>query len=84
LIQEELGMWLGKLFGARKRPSEIDPDEEPARFLAPMPPDATGTPADFKGRLPQKPGAAKQPGFDPYNSGSFKKKDDAWVRVGRR
>jgi hypothetical protein len=75
-------MWLGKLFGGRKRPPEIDPDEEPARFAAPVTPDAV-TPADFKRQLPS--GApAKIPGFDPYNSGSFKKKDDAWVRVGRR
>jgi hypothetical protein len=81
---KEMGMWLGKLFGGQKRPPVTDPDDEPARFLAPMLPDATGTPADFKARLPQKSVTAKPPGFDPYNSGSFKKKDDAWVRVGRR
>jgi hypothetical protein len=77
-------MWLGKLFGGRKQPPEIDPDEEPARFVAPMNPDVTGTPADLKAQLRQKSTASKPPGFDPYNSGSFKKKDDAWVRVGRR
>jgi len=73
-------MWLGKLFGGRKRPSEIDPDEEPARFSAPIAPE-TGTPLDIRSR---DAAPAKPTGFDPYNSGSFKKKDDAWVRVGRR
>jgi hypothetical protein len=77
-------MWLGKLFGGRNRPPKIDPDDEPARFQAPIAPDATGTPSDFKTRQEQKSPGSKPPGFDPYNSGSFKKKDDAWVRVGRR
>jgi hypothetical protein len=81
-------MWLGKLFGRRNRPPEIDPGEEPARFVAPSPRDATGISADFKARLDSSraptPASSKPSGFDPYNSGSFKKKDDAWVRVGRR
>jgi hypothetical protein len=82
-------MWLAKLFGGRRPLPKIDPDEEPARFQAPIALDATGTPSDFKARQEQKPSgpkppSPKPPGFDPYNSGSFKKKDDAWVRVGRR
>jgi hypothetical protein len=80
-------MWLHKLFG-RKRVPEIDPGEEPARHPAPLPRETTGVPTEMKKRLaaidlPPAP-IVKAPGFDPYNSGSFKKKDDAWVRVGRR
>ena len=73
-------MWLGKLFGARKRTPEIDLNEEPARFVAPDPQQ------DFKRRTQQDALQAKpEPnGFDPYNSGAFKKKDDGWERVGRR
>ena len=77
-----LSMWLGKLFGGRKRPPEIDPNEEPARFVAPTSV-GIGAPVELKRRAPE-PSQSTPPGFDPYNSGSFKKKDDAWVRVGRR
>lgn len=81
-------MWLQKLFGRKKRAPELDPGEEPARYSAPLPRETTGVPTDMKKRLaaidlPATP-PVKKPGFDPYNSGSFKKKDDAWVRVGRR
>jgi hypothetical protein len=75
-------MWLGKLFGGRKRPREIDPDEEPARFVAPPPPGAPAVSTELKRRLEGRP--HPKTGFDPYNSGAFKKKDNAWERVGRR
>jgi hypothetical protein len=74
-------MWLGKLFGGRKRPPEIDPDEEPARVVAPAPPEASAN-LESKRRLEGRP--RPQVGFDPYNSGTFKKKDTTWERVGRR
>jgi hypothetical protein len=75
-------MWLGKMFGGRKRPPEIDPDEEPARFVAPAPIDAAAANQDLK-RQTQEAVRPKS-GFDPYNSGTFKKKDNAWERIGRR
>ncbi len=75
-------MWLGKMFGGRKRPPEIDPDEEPARFAAPTPPEAIPANQDLKRRT--QDAVRPKSGFDPYNSGSFKKKDNAWERVGRR
>lgn len=71
-------MWLSRLFGRRPKP-RIDEDEEPARFPSPASPQATGA-YDVKKRTPEQ---SKQPGFDPYNSGTFKK-DDAWKRVNRR
>jgi hypothetical protein len=75
-------MWLGKMFGGRKRPPEIDPGEEPARFAAPVPPEETPVSQDLKRRTQDR--LQSQSGFDPYNSGTFKKKDNAWERVGRR
>jgi len=76
-------MWLGKLFGGFKRPPEIDPHEEPARFAAPSAHDASVVDDDLKRRVQQRL-QPKASGFDPYNSGAFKKKDDTWKRVGRR
>ena len=77
-------MWLGKLFGGRKAPPEIDPDEEPARFVAPIPPEATATGAHQELKRRTQDRLQPKAGFDPYNSGTFKKKDNAWERVGRR
>jgi hypothetical protein len=70
-------MWFAKWF--RGRTEETDTDE-PARVAAPnvsRPP----TPATV-----MPPRAAKGParkGFDPYNSGSFERRN-AWERVNRR
>jgi hypothetical protein len=74
-------MWLGKLFSGRKARHEIDTGEEPARFVAPVPPVASQN-QDQK----QRNQGRTQPksGFDPYNSGTFKKTDNAWERVTRR
>jgi len=71
-------MLLKKLFKQRK-PSEeaFDPGEEPARHAPPLSPD----PQDLKKRTEQR--LKPQGGFDPYNSGTFKK-DNAWERVTRK
>jgi len=63
----------GKLFGWWKKPVEIDTDEPPT--AAPV-------------RQTVRPAAALVPpekkvtGFDPYNSGAFKRQN-AWERVPR-
>ena len=76
-------MWLGKLFGGRKRQANMDSDEEPARFPTQAASESTGAPSDLRRRT-QDQLKAKATGFDPYNSGTFKKKDNAWERVVRR
>lgn len=71
-------MWLARLFGGRK----VTADDEPARFAAP---------ASVKPLQPGKSSPTGRPktaakaksGFDPYNSGSFKRAN-AWERVVRR
>jgi hypothetical protein len=73
-------MWFAKWFGGRKE--EIDTDE-PARFAAPnvskpaAPAAVTPPPAASPTKAPG------QKGFDPYNSGSFARRN-AWERVSRR
>jgi hypothetical protein len=69
---------LKRLFKNRK-PSEeaFDPGEEPARFTVPTTPSSTDLKERTKERLKPKGG------FDPYNSGTFKK-EDAWERVTRK
>ena len=73
-------MWFGKWFN-RHRDEEHD---EPARFAAPQivrstEDDSTKT----RSASPQlaKPRPAK--GFDPYNSGTFQRRN-AWERISRR
>ena len=70
-------MWFAKWFGGRE---EVDDTDEPARFVAPPTP------------VPQQPAPAiackkkarsSGNGFDPYNSGSFEKRN-AWERVSKR
>lgn len=71
-------MWLKKLFGARDSQPEDDVDEEPSR----VPPRLTQTGShDLRKMTAQK--LAPKGGFDPYNSGTFKK-DNAWERVTRK
>jgi hypothetical protein len=70
-------MLLKKLFKARKSTeAPFDPDEEPARVATPIPPNQ-----ELKKRSHEPP--KPQKGFDPYNSGSFKR-DNAWERVRRK
>jgi hypothetical protein len=75
-------MWLAKLFGGQKRQLEIVEDEEPARFPSDTTSMRTGPQTDFNKRRAREANG-KPSGFDPYNSGTFKK-DDAWKRVTRR
>ncbi len=75
-------MWLSKLFSGLKRQPETIEDEEPARFPADNTSMRSGPQTDFNKRRAREANA-KPPGFDPYNSGTFKK-DDAWKRVTRR
>ena len=73
-------MWFAKWFGGRKE--EVD-DDEPARFSAPAP---IGRPDPTPPTTVAKPAAktgAKPKGFDPYNSGSFERRN-AWERINRR
>ena len=72
-------MWLKKLFGARAAPPEHDPGEEPSR-VPPVKHVQTGS-HDLKKITEQR--LAPKGGFDPYNSGTFKK-DNAWERVTRK
>jgi hypothetical protein len=69
-------MWFAKWFGGRK---EEDPEtDEPARFAAPP------TPAPQESAtMIRKKQASSGNGFDPYNSGSFEKRN-AWERVSKR
>jgi hypothetical protein len=74
-------MWLKKLFGARDPHRDDDPGEEPSR-VPPVPVRHTQTGShDLKKITEQK--LAPKGGFDPYNSGTFKK-DNAWERVTRK
>jgi hypothetical protein len=76
-------MWLSKLFGTRKREADIDVDEEPARFISSNTHETTGAHPNLKRRTQEALPKASS-GFDPYNSGTFKKKENAWERVVRR
>lgn len=74
-------MWLAKLFGGRRDESA---DEEPT--AVPPQPAADAQPIT---RPPSRPAGKarvidpKRKGFDPYNSGSFERRN-AWERTGRR
>jgi hypothetical protein len=70
-------MWFAKWFGGRKETPE---DDEPARFSAPI---RSEQPVVTTPRPSGKPGQAKGKGFDPYNSGSFERRN-AWERINRR
>jgi hypothetical protein len=64
-----------KLFKSRQPRTEVDPGEEPARHSAPP------ITSDLKKRTQER--LKPQSGFDPYNSGTFKK-ENAWERVTRK
>lgn len=86
-------MIFAKLFGIRPEEADDPPAHPPVALPArrPRTADATGTyaalatgsrPAQSKGRAPAD-AKADAAGFDPYNSGAFKK-TNAWERVTRR
>ena len=67
-----------KLFKQSKTTEDtFDPGEEPARFTAPNTPSVN----ELKKRTEER--TKPKGGFDPYNSGSFKK-ENAWERVTRK
>ncbi|HKU16208.1 MAG TPA: hypothetical protein VJQ52_17570 [Steroidobacteraceae bacterium] len=69
-------MWFAKWFGGRK---EVEDTDEPARFAAP---EAHRPQQSAATSSPKKP-TGSPAGFDPYNSGSFEKRN-AWERVSKR
>jgi hypothetical protein len=69
-------MWFAKWFGGRN--DEVQDTDEPARFAAPETPPQQSTATTVR---PKKTGSVK--GFDPYNSGTFEKRN-AWERVSKR
>jgi hypothetical protein len=70
--------WLKKLLG-RHHEDHFDPDEEPSR-VEPVRHIQTGVQEAARNTTS---GNGKPKGFDPYNSGSFKR-DNAWERVTRK
>jgi hypothetical protein len=72
-------MWFAKWFGGRVDKNDAE-DDEPARFPV------FDEPAQ---RAQQKPavvpptGSVNKKDFDPYNSGSFERRN-TWERIGRR
>jgi hypothetical protein len=78
---EAAKMWFAKWFGGRDDAIEAD---EPARFAppeVPRPAQPTAQPVHATAKANSRP-APKQ-GFDPYNSGSFERRN-AWERINRR
>ena len=69
-------MWFAKWFGGN---NEVEDTDEPARFAAPAPRASESAAPTIVGK--KKPPAGK--GFDPYNSGSFEKRN-AWEKVSKR
>jgi hypothetical protein len=67
-------MWFAKWFGGR---NEVEDTDEPARFAAPAAPAPQQSATTVVRK--KKPGG----GFDPYNSGSFERRN-AWERVSKR
>jgi hypothetical protein len=68
-------MWFAKWFGGRE---EVEETDEPARFAAPATPPQQSAATMVRAK---KTGSGKS--FDPYNSGSFEKRN-AWARVSKR
>jgi hypothetical protein len=72
-------MWFAKWFGGRDEREEY---EEPT--AAPPPPPVTAPSTATSPQRPTAPAKAKpKGGFDPYNSGSFERRN-AWERINRR
>ena len=67
-------MWFAKWFGGR---NEVEDTDEPARYQAhPTRPPQQSAMTIVRQKKPPS-------GFDPYNSGSFEKRN-AWERVSKR
>lgn len=85
-------MWFARLFGGRAE--ETVDDEAPASApvpvhapaakpeIAPRRP-ANAHPGTSPGRPKERRSDSRNKGFDPYNSGTFERRN-AWERVGRR
>lgn len=75
-------MWFAKLWRGSK---DDEQDDEPARHpRAPVAQEAPRAAVASKVRAATNPvNPAAKKGFDPYNSGAFKR-HNAWERVGRR
>ena len=77
-------MWFARLFGGR---DDRSTDEEPRVKPAPAPtakaPTAPAKRPQSQLTLQPSQTEAKRKGFDPYNSGSFERRN-AWERTGRR
>lgn len=75
-------MWFARLFGGRR---DNGADDELPTAVAPSRPVVNSSAATAERtpaiQNPVKPAAKK--GFDPYNSGSFERRN-AWERVNRR
>ena len=69
-------MWFAKWFGGR---NEVEDTDEPARCAAP----ATPAPQQSATTVVRTKKAPAGSGFDPYNSGSFERRN-AWERVSKR
>jgi len=81
-------MWLSKIFSGRKDDLD-DADEQPSAarpkvIVAPPTPTAPAAPRQAPPNPRLKVAPRESAGFDPYNSGSFQKRGDAWERVTRR
>lgn len=83
-------MLLARLFGGRRRADSAREHAQPPRDAAPRrkPAVPDGDRSDGLSLAREtKPRAGfvdTEAGFDPYNSGAFVKKGDAWERVTRR
>ncbi|MFL6549295.1 MAG: hypothetical protein ACJ8OJ_11410 [Povalibacter sp.] len=74
-------MWFAKLFGGR---DEHEGYEEPTAAPTIRAGSQTSTTVTKRPAVTTSPtNAPKRKGFDPYNSGSFERRN-AWERIGRR
>jgi hypothetical protein len=77
-------MWFARLFGGR--PDEGKDDEQPTATPVVRPASSaavTRPPAQPPVKGQNGKPSPKGKGFDPYNSGSFERRN-AWERIGRR
>jgi hypothetical protein len=82
-------MWLPKIFSPQKDELDADSDErrQPARPTSIVAPPAPAAPTASQRAVPKsslKIAPRENAGFDPYNSGSFHKRGEAWERITRR
>lgn len=80
-------MWISKIFNGRKDASDDDAEHQPIAKPRTIVAPPVVTPMAARKRAPKPQLELESPekaGFDPYNSGTFQKKGDAWQRVTRR